>query len=105
MNKFKKILLGALSALTLGLFVAFGTEVDAATANRTFNFDMTSLKDLVAGSNQDVSATDSGTNTTMKVNFTNDGTAAMSKSGSGESGYLTLAASASYTLSITTTEA
>ena len=31
MNKFKKILLGALSALTLGLFVAVGTNVDAAS--------------------------------------------------------------------------
>ena len=105
MNKFKKILLGTLSVLTLGLFVVTGTKVNAATANRTFEFDMTSLKDLAASSNQDVSSTDSGTNTTMKVNFTNGGTAAMAKSGSGSTGYLTLAASATYTLSITTGEA
>ena len=31
MNKFKKILLGALSVLTLGLFVVAGAKVNAAT--------------------------------------------------------------------------
>ena len=33
MNKFKKVMLGALSVLTLGLFVATGTKVTAASTN------------------------------------------------------------------------
>ena len=33
MNKFKKVLLGALSVLTLGLFVATGAKVEAATSH------------------------------------------------------------------------
>lgn len=39
MKKLKKILLGALSALTLGLFVATGAKVIAATADYTYSFD------------------------------------------------------------------
>ena len=35
MNKFKKIMLGALSVLTLGLFVVTGTKVNAANVDKT----------------------------------------------------------------------
>ena len=64
MNKFKKIMLGALSALTLGLFVAVGTNVDAAshdigsatvttTTNsgdtKTWDFKVSSAKTLANG--------------------------------------------------------
>jgi uncharacterized repeat protein (TIGR02543 family) len=37
MNKFKKILLGTLSVLTLGLFVVAGTKVNASTKNDTYD--------------------------------------------------------------------
>ena len=46
MNKFKKIVLGALSALTLGLFVAVGTRVSAkgtTGASDVFNGDLSSM--------------------------------------------------------------
>ena len=39
MNKFKKVLLGALSVLTLGLFVATGAKVNAGTTNTTYTLD------------------------------------------------------------------
>ena len=38
MNKFKKILLGTLSVLTLGLFVATGAKVNAATTSYSFTY-------------------------------------------------------------------
>lgn len=41
MNKFKKIMLGALSVLTLGLFVVTGSKVEAATSN--YSLDLTRI--------------------------------------------------------------
>ena len=39
MNKFKKVLLGAMSVLTLGLFVAVSAKVNAGTTNTTYTAD------------------------------------------------------------------
>ncbi len=45
MNKFKKILLGTLSVLTLGLFVVTGAKVNAATNNYNFDYSAITIGD------------------------------------------------------------
>ena len=49
MNKFKKVMLGALSVLTLGLFAVVGTKVNATTTTYTADFKSGSLVNSTAG--------------------------------------------------------
>ena len=83
MNKFKKILLGTLSILTLGLFVATGAKVNAATVTRTYDFYNNNLKGtadltLVAnGENEDfecASSEDSTEKMTLNIDNVSNGT-------------------------------
>ena len=49
MNKLKKILLGTLSVLTLGLFVATGARVDAAKEYKVFSFGLNESGNSMVG--------------------------------------------------------
>ena len=51
MNKFKKVMLGALSVLTLGLFAVVGARVDAATTYSGSHEYSVNMSDLTASSN------------------------------------------------------
>ena len=76
MNKFKKVMLGALSVLTLGLFVATGAKVLADTVNDVYKADLTTI----TSSNKSVTATVVGGTKTMTF------TASGYKSGAGCTG-------------------
>ncbi len=69
MNKFKKIMLGALSVLTLGLFVVTGTKVNAATVNNSFTFDLSQFAKITKNTTGTTSttATDSTSSDTMTL--------------------------------------
>jgi len=72
MNKFKKVLLGALSILTLGLFVVSGSKVNAATVNNSFDFDLSEfakIKKNETGSTK-TTATASPSGDKMDLTFT-----------------------------------
>ncbi len=81
MNKFKKVMLGALSVLTLGLFVATGAKVDAASQDYTFDLDLTSYS---SSKNYSVVSKED-TNVTHSINVSATGTNSSSKSYTGNS--------------------
>ena len=69
MNKFKKILLGTLSVLTLGLFVSVGTDVEAATVTKSYEITAYDGSDIISDSSRSMT-TSVGDGTSNNVVFT-----------------------------------
>ena len=71
MNKFKKILLGALSVLTLGLVAVTGAKVNATDVTDIYNFTIDDFSGVAVGADKDVTATESNSEKTLTVKFEN----------------------------------
>ncbi len=108
MNKFKKIMLGALSVLTLGLFVVTGTKANAAV-NNSFTFDLSQFakigKNTTGETSSTATDTTSGDTMTLTLNIPTALTGSDSKWDSSNNCYIvgikSDGTSATFTLSFT----